>query len=261
MKPCCSILCFLLVALISSCSIEKRVHQSGFYIDFNSSAKTILNPTEKSKAHKAAAPLQETYSNETSIIANNNLITAGIIEPVYLPKETEFAIKKETKISNDCDLIIFKNGDELLVKILEVLPEEIKYKRCDNLNGPTYTSKKPDVFMVKYANGVKEVFNNVQTNKTEDDLRTEQRSQELPKQNQVDGRTLQPFGLVGFFLGILGLFFSGIPLGIAAIVFGTVGLGQISKYPNRYSGAGFSAVSIIVGLIALIGAIVVLSAL
>lgn len=36
------------------------------------------------------------------------------------------------------DVITKRNGDEILAKILEVNPTEIKYKRYDNPDGPLY---------------------------------------------------------------------------------------------------------------------------
>ncbi len=57
------------------------------------------------------------------------------------------------------DNIILKNGDEIKSKVLEVLPDVIKYKKWENQDGPTYTSDKGAVFMIKYQNGTKDVFN------------------------------------------------------------------------------------------------------
>ena len=56
------------------------------------------------------------------------------------------------------DLIILKNGDEIQSKVVEILPDLIKYKKWDNQDGPIYTSNKVDVFMIKYQNGTKDVF-------------------------------------------------------------------------------------------------------
>ncbi|HNW89986.1 MAG TPA: hypothetical protein PKN48_10005 [Bacteroidales bacterium] len=56
------------------------------------------------------------------------------------------------------DVIFKKNGDEVQAKIEEVGVSEIKYKKFDNQDGPLYTILKSDVFMIKYANGTKEVF-------------------------------------------------------------------------------------------------------
>lgn len=54
------------------------------------------------------------------------------------------------------DVIVKRNGDELQCKILEVSKSEVKFKRWSNQDGPTYTEKKADIFMLKYENGEKE---------------------------------------------------------------------------------------------------------
>ncbi|MEO5569693.1 MAG: hypothetical protein ABIT08_02600 [Bacteroidia bacterium] len=58
------------------------------------------------------------------------------------------------------DVIIMKTGDEIKSKVLEVGSNEIKYKKADNIDGPAYSVAKSDVFMIKYENGTKDVFNN-----------------------------------------------------------------------------------------------------
>ncbi len=61
------------------------------------------------------------------------------------------------------DVMIMRSGKEENVRVEEVGSESIKYKKMDNLDGPTYVVPKADVFMIKYANGAKDVFN-VQAN-------------------------------------------------------------------------------------------------
>jgi len=56
------------------------------------------------------------------------------------------------------DRLFFLSGDETEVKITEVSSSEVKYKRLDNLDGPTFSSLKSDLFMIKYANGDKEMI-------------------------------------------------------------------------------------------------------
>jgi len=56
------------------------------------------------------------------------------------------------------DLLTKRNGDEILVKVTEITPSEVKYRRADNLDGPLISVWKADVFMIRYANGTKEVF-------------------------------------------------------------------------------------------------------
>jgi hypothetical protein len=56
------------------------------------------------------------------------------------------------------DLLTKTNGEELLVKVLEITPTEVSYKRADNLDGPLIKVRRHDVFMIRYANGTKDVL-------------------------------------------------------------------------------------------------------
>jgi hypothetical protein len=58
------------------------------------------------------------------------------------------------------DVLIRRNGDEIATKVLEITLSEIKYKRFDNLEGPTISILKSNVFLIKYENGTQEVFQN-----------------------------------------------------------------------------------------------------
>ena len=60
--------------------------------------------------------------------------------------------------ANAQDVIVKKNGEEINSKILEVGINDIKYKKFDNQEGPTYTESKSEVFMIKYENGSKDMF-------------------------------------------------------------------------------------------------------
>jgi hypothetical protein len=57
-----------------------------------------------------------------------------------------------------------KSGEDIQAKVLEVTTSEIKYKKFDNQNGPTYTILKSDVVMVRYKNGTKDIFTDVNKN-------------------------------------------------------------------------------------------------
>ena len=56
------------------------------------------------------------------------------------------------------DLLTKRNGDEQLVKVLEITPTEVKYRRADNPDGPLISVWRSDVFMIRYANGSREMF-------------------------------------------------------------------------------------------------------
>ncbi len=69
-----------------------------------------------------------------------------------------------TLICKSQDIIIKRSGDEIKTKVTEIGLETIKYKMFDNKNGPTYTILKSDIFMIKYENGSKDVFNKGEAN-------------------------------------------------------------------------------------------------
>ena len=59
------------------------------------------------------------------------------------------------------DLLTKRTGEEILVKVVEITPTQITYRRTDNLEGPLITVFKTQVFMIRYANGTKELFGTV----------------------------------------------------------------------------------------------------
>ena len=59
------------------------------------------------------------------------------------------------------DIIVMKNGDEVEAKVTKVGTTEVEYHKWSNQDGPVYSVAKSDVFMVKYKNGEKDVFDNV----------------------------------------------------------------------------------------------------
>jgi len=62
------------------------------------------------------------------------------------------------EFANGQDIIIQKNGEEIKAKVDQVLDTEIKYRMFDNLNGPVYSIKKAEVFMIRYENGIKDLL-------------------------------------------------------------------------------------------------------
>ena len=59
---------------------------------------------------------------------------------------------------NAQDVIIKRNGDDIEAKVLEILDSEIKYKKFNFLDGPTYTEKKSEILIIRYENGSKDIF-------------------------------------------------------------------------------------------------------
>jgi hypothetical protein len=56
------------------------------------------------------------------------------------------------------DTIRTKTDEIISAKVLEVTISEIKYKKFDNIDGPTYTMLKSDVYMIGFENGTKDII-------------------------------------------------------------------------------------------------------
>lgn len=56
------------------------------------------------------------------------------------------------------DTIVKSNGDIVPAKIIEISPSEIKYKKTNFLDGPTYVENKSAIKQIRYSNGLKEEF-------------------------------------------------------------------------------------------------------
>ena len=69
-------------------------------------------------------------------------------------------IKNESQRTNT-DIITLRNGDEIKARVTEISPTEIKYKRFDNLEGPTIIIPKAEIFAINYGNGTRDVINPV----------------------------------------------------------------------------------------------------
>ena len=68
------------------------------------------------------------------------------------------------------DTIYTVNDETIISKVIEVLSEEVKYKKFDNPDGPLYTMNKTDVRKIVYKNGSVDVFNeSAKKSKTKND--------------------------------------------------------------------------------------------
>ena len=85
------------------------------------------------------------------------------------------------------DIITTKTGEDILAKISEIGPTEIKYKKYDNLDGPMYTMLKSEVLMIRYENGTNDVFKEEQASNAGRPLNSSNTN--LYEQGQQDAET------------------------------------------------------------------------
>ena len=86
---------------------------------------------------------------------NHNFISSGNMKKILLL----FTCAAISLSAFSQDILVRKNGDAENVKVLEVSPAEVKYKKSSNLNGPIFTEKRTDIYSIKYENGEVQSFN------------------------------------------------------------------------------------------------------
>ena len=79
-------------------------------------------------------------------------------------EENEPKPVENNPISKGQDVITLKNGEDIQAIVTDIGENNIMYKKADNPNGPVYSLKKSEVFMIAYANGSKDVFTTGGTN-------------------------------------------------------------------------------------------------
>lgn len=61
------------------------------------------------------------------------------------------------------DVIVKRNGDTILSKVIKVTKNEIEYKKFSNIDGPIYGIETSEIIATNYENGTKDTFNNNET--------------------------------------------------------------------------------------------------
>lgn len=240
--------CLFLIALIvgiSSCSQGKWVYTKTYH-------NVRTNKVQKKIANKPSTlelkPIVQLQSDSTCFeqdyifnsiqkndllpSSNEELLIASIDESFLnsIVSEEKRAVNFKNKVSiikpvfqQDCDLIIFTDGTEVQAKVLEIGSVEVKYKECSNLDGPTFSKYKNEIFMIKYANGTSTVIKKEKVNSKPAD-------EEDAIESEFDRSQTVAFVLCLFFgaLGIHRFYLGHIGMGILYLLTGGLcGIGVI----------------------------------
>ncbi len=225
--------------LLLSCSVQKRKYQKGFYVSNlkhkkQEQGKSVSNlKTESGNLTLKTNPIHSAVT-EVEIIS----ASAENTVPAIIPSHFKLINSNPDSL---CDRIILKNGDESMVKILEITPNDVKYKKCDSPDGPLYVVKKADVFMVQYANGTKDVFK-AENNSTQNTSNTQTNT------NNDRPRRIHPLAIVAIVCAVLGFATYGL-LSIVALVCAIKAERKIHQNPKVYSGATLAKVARIISTV------------
>lgn len=149
----------IVLCLFSGCSLQKRHYRNGFFVEWN----------HKSKANKLICQdlspsrnfSQEVFVNEIEI---NKDLTASRISSLEKQYHTgsEYRVSKTQNLwtrksiftaNQNCnDTIVYKKGTKMVVKILEVTKNAVKFINC--INGEeAFLVSSGDIEKIKYENG------------------------------------------------------------------------------------------------------------
>lgn len=250
-------LLFILPFLILfSCSVQKRKYQKGFYVSNTKHTKQI----QKNNKFKKDLTTESLVLKQTVIPVNEteevSLSASADTKPLILLSSP--FIKKLRAADSLCDQITLKNGDEVSAKVLEITPTEIKYQKCGVTDGPLYIVKKTDVFMIKYANGSKEVF---KVGGTEPKNINNNNGTNTTKDKYTGPRKMHPLAVLAFISAIFGIYpLTGLA-SIGAIIFANIALKEIKQKPNQYKGEMLAKIAKVIGYIMLVVLVIVMIAL
>lgn len=231
----------LLVLL--SCSVQKRHYQKGYFVRWNTPS---LNTAEnKSRKVSEKKPLPSPSLPAEQITSKKKLLQADLANSFTDEPGSSFSntnIQPHQQDKDSCDILIYRNGSEIRVKIIEINSNQIKYTKCSMENGPVYISNKSELFMAKYANGTKEIF------KTQDVVQ-QPTGQPVTKTKIKKETKLATTSLVFSILGFYPLVIVG---GIVAMITALIQLKRIMLFPDTYGGATKAKVGLIMGAVSFI---------
>jgi hypothetical protein len=225
-----SLLVLSVMLLFASCSIEKRVHMSGYHKSNKSIAKNENISTNDYLVDKLSINKIETLPNqmdnelEMFASSSNNMVLTNTTSDILKKQKTTQLSQVSAVLDTDCDIIILKNGQEILAKVLEVGLTEVKYKNCDNQNGPVFSKRKSEIFMIRYPNGTSTVIEDSKNNSSKVPIN-------INSNSNPTNKSLVVAVALWFFLGLLGIhrFYLGhIGMGILYLLTGALcGIGWL----------------------------------
>ncbi len=240
------IVTILATLLLVSCSVKKRTFRDGYYVDWAFKKKKgsgNISVPVKVASVKADDPI------EVIIVSSSNDIDVSLtsVKKIILPGDT-------------CgDLITLRSGDQVMARVVEITEDKIKYKRCDNLEGPMFVVNKATVSSIRYSNGTLEKIeastepvNTTQTNSRPKDKDAFYAEQKV--------HPLAGWALVAWLIGAPTL-----TLGyIAALIMSNKAIRDITLQPKKWRGLQLAqvvrALSIVCLTLCLIGLIALIAA-
>tara|TARA_A100001015_G_scaffold313727_1_gene421632 strand:+ start:1891 stop:2691 length:801 start_codon:yes stop_codon:yes gene_type:complete len=186
--------------------------------------KPINISHKKPELKKITCNIQEILCSkedaEKAILKNNYKLKNVLAARKKYKNLKKYFENNQKNTDGDCDNLVYKNGNEVSAKVVEITTDVVKYKRCNNLNGPLISVKKSELLLIRYSNGEKELFTNYK-----------EESSESSEDGNKKAKTYNTISIIFSSLSIIFTLFISIILGliflIPALIF--LGLGAAAK--------------------------------
>ena len=245
----------LLSSIIFSCSMENRMHLSGYHVDWKKNKEQNKSNIAKN-SNKSYNPIESKISISEHLTAS----TDSTIPDQEVPQKKIVTIaENDTLQHSKCDTLFLKNGTKILAKVTEIGLNTISYKYCNNVDGPSIVVAKSKTESIVYKNGSKETF-------LKEEIPADIETKNNDNANQKINKKFEWFGLYSFItglvgmtapLGVLDVFDIPIEAGIISLIFiglAAIGLGIYSLYKTTsqkgvYKRNAFSILGIVFGAV------------
>lgn len=237
----------LISIILFSCSVEKRAHLSGYHIEWKNTKVETLNSTAERTVNRNKQNLSDNLKKST---ADDKVLfqEKELVWDTQSMLDTGKQQVDSSKIAK-CDTISLKNGTKILAKVTEITLDEVRYKNCDYIDGPSISVAKSKISYIKYKTGKKE--NIIYEDVRKDAIKEPKKKFEfiglgaflLAVANAIFGILLISAGLLSE-LYIIPAF-----IGISAIALAIYSIYTYHKNPGVYSKNAFPIIAMIIGLI------------
>lgn len=249
----------LFVFVFSSCIIQKRKYQKGMYVNIKHNVHH--NKIEKQKKDDALSIVEVKVRVKEVVVSKQELVASIAKAAPPIPK-TKPAKIKETKSDTCGDLIIMLNGAVIEARVLEVNQTSVKYKRCNNINGPTYTTALEKIERIQYKNGSQDIVDSgtkprVRFVPSGSQLKykvideTDKNAQQKISTNKQEKSIYNQTAIGSLVCGLISFFLpAAIITGPIAFITGVIALWQLKKGIGN-KGKGMATFGVVIGSIVL----------
>jgi hypothetical protein len=206
------------VFILASCSVKKRTYRDGYYIDWAFQKKASKHPSIISDTQVKSA--------QKEVVETENITASRNSEEII-----SASVKRIVIIDTCGDVITFKSGDQVTARVTEITDDKIKYKRCDNLDGPVFVVNKGTVETIRYANGVVEKIDAPQVVQAA----SPNNAPNNDRNNYKGPKKVHPYATTALLCLLLLWWLFGIGI-ILGAVFGYLAVKEIDRDPSRYRG-------------------------